>query len=116
LNKELQLLVTLHDIDLMIKELSDADTAKKVKKMGFKVSRLEELQNSREEIRAQISQRLLRLYDRLEARYGRAIVPINGSTCYGCYIKMPTSLASLVAENKEIRTCENCGRILYWVD
>ncbi len=39
-----------------------------------------------------------------------------GGTCYGCFVSVPTALASDADRNEEIRNCEGCGRFLYLID
>ena len=37
---------------------------------------------------------------------------ING-ICYGCFVSIPTALASDVRRNDEVRHCDHCGRFIY---
>jgi predicted nucleic acid-binding Zn-ribbon protein len=40
---------------------------------------------------------------------------ING-TCFGCFVSIPTAVASESDRNESLRYCDNCGRFLYLVD
>ena len=55
-------------------------------------------------------------YRRLVGRRGRAVVPVIRGTCYGCFVSVPTALASDADRNEELRYCESCGRFLYLID
>ncbi len=107
--KQLRYLVVLQDIDNMIQESTTEQ------KLGF-ATNLERLQKMREEVVKEIPPPLLRIYEMLRKKYKRAIVPVKNETCLGCWVKLPTSVSPRGKENVSIFRCENCGRILYWVD
>lgn len=113
LNEELLLLVALQDLDTMIRESEDQVHAEKLAAMGFTMDGTEALQKAREELAEGISKPLLKRYERIMGRLGRAVVPITSNVCLGCFSIIPTSYTS--AENRDrILQCENCGRIFYW--
>ena len=109
---QLELLVKLQDLDLMLEELDD------VKKLGFDVKNegADTLQKAREELIQRINKPLLGQYERLRARYKRAIVPVKEDTCLGCFMRLPTYLITLKDKYNQIIICESCGRILYWLE
>ena len=110
LNKELELLVSLQDLDMMIDEISE------VKRLGFEAENEAELLKAREELVSRISKRLLYSYEKLKKHYKRAIVPVKeDNTCLGCFIKLPTSISAKGRADTEVMYCESCGRILYWL-
>lgn len=108
--KDLEMLVSLQDVDLMIEEADD------VEKLGFSVTGYSELKKAREEISANISKPLLFRYERLRAKLKRAIVPVKNDICLGCFLRQPTAIGARGREDDTIFTCENCGRMLYWID
>jgi predicted nucleic acid-binding Zn-ribbon protein len=55
-------------------------------------------------------------YQRIASRQPRAVVPVIRGTCYGCFVSVPTALASDAERNAELRSCQNCGRFLYLID
>jgi predicted nucleic acid-binding Zn-ribbon protein len=114
MQQQLLLLVALQDVDEMIREAGDPDRASQMEGMGFKMQDLEALQASREKLAAQIEPRNLALYQRVAKRYGRAVVPVQERTCLGCFMALPTQHIGVHDESR-IETCENCGRILYWL-
>jgi predicted nucleic acid-binding Zn-ribbon protein len=110
---QVKLLVTLQDLDLMIKEANDADTSLEMKQMGFKLDGMAELHKARENLAKRIRPQLLSRYERLSKSYGRAVVPVTGNLCLGCFMTLPTSYPSLKSKDSFL-TCQNCGRILYF--
>lgn len=42
------------------------------------------------------------------------IVELSGQSCKGCHMRVSNAIASEVKAAKEITTCDNCGRILYY--
>jgi predicted nucleic acid-binding Zn-ribbon protein len=58
---------------------------------------------------------LLRVYERYFSKFGeRAIVPVKGGVCSGCFIAIPPMRLDKIRAMDEIIYCENCGRILVW--
>ena len=108
--KQLRCLVALQDIDNMIKDSYEEQ------ELGFKTEGMDNLQNMRNEVASSIDTPMLRTYERLHKRYRRAVVPVKDEICLGCFVKLPTSLSTKGKENVVVFRCENCGRILYWLD
>jgi uncharacterized protein len=53
-------------------------------------------------------------YERLlEARDGVALAMLDGRTCQGCYIAVPTNIYVRLSRGQEVVACPNCQRILY---
>jgi uncharacterized protein len=78
-------------------------------------SQLEELQKSRTELTAGVEPAALSLYERImKSKKDAAIVGIHLGNCQGCHIKLTTQTYHNVKANREIISCTNCGRILYW--
>jgi len=113
MSEQLLRLVALQDLDDMIRETKDQVHAKKLVDMGFALEGLEDLQSARDELTLGLDKVLLSRYERTAKRLGRAVVPVTGNICLGCFSVIPTAYTS--SENREkILQCENCGRILYW--
>jgi len=76
---------------------------------------LASLQAKRDSQVAEIAPDLLRRYERLrERKDGLAVAQVlpNG-ICEGCHFKIPDRLYADLQELDDLRTCEECGRILY---
>jgi hypothetical protein len=66
--------------------------------------------------RPQVAEDQLRIYDRLARKPGLpACVPVSGGRCGGCHLKVPTHIEVLARSGAEIATCDQCGRVVYWV-
>ncbi|MBN1559290.1 hypothetical protein JW998_03525 [candidate division KSB1 bacterium] len=109
-NSELEQLISLQDLDLMIEE------SEEVEKLGFSITGVSQLKIAREELAAKISKPLLYRYERLRKKLKRAIVPVKNDICLGCFLHQPTSIGAQGREGVDLFTCENCGRMLYWLD
>ena len=80
-------------------------------------NRLEELKREKEELAARVNEDLLDRFNRLFASKGdAAVVALEHDVCTGCHMKITTQTAVRVKGGKEIVSCEQCGRILYFVE
>ncbi|MFO7976574.1 MAG: PTS sugar transporter subunit IIA [Candidatus Hydrogenedentota bacterium] len=69
-----------------------------------------------ENIRELVSPRILRHYDRVSKARPPALVPVEGDTCQGCFMKLPSQFVQQVRQDPEhIHTCPNCSRYIYVV-
>jgi predicted nucleic acid-binding Zn-ribbon protein len=111
IKNQIEWLVALQDLDIMLQELDE------VQKLGFEMHEegKGKLEGGRAELLGKINKPLTGMYERLRARYKRAIVPVIDDTCTGCFMKLPTYLITLAQRDKEVISCEGCGRILYWL-
>lgn len=75
------------------------------------------LLSERAEIVKQIEPRLVKQYERIsEAKGGIAVASIKKASCSGCFSAIPAQKIVEVRELNRLHTCENCGRILVWLD
>ncbi len=116
LKDKLDHLFRLQDLDIMIREAQDPEARSSEEKMGFRLPALEKLLAARSRLAEKIDPQDLRLYERIYRRHAHAIVPVEDRTCLGCHMALPTAAVSLKSDPDHIRTCENCGRILYWLE
>lgn len=117
MHRQLELLIMLHDVDLLLKESQDANTSRKLKNIGFKMGKpTEKISLAREKLLEELDKDIVERYERLIKRYDRAVAPVLDGICYGCYQVMPTALATGRDKNKRIFLCPNCGRFLYWIE
>ncbi len=112
MKEEHRLLIALQDLDIKIREVRDKATSKELQNLGFKLTGLSELLDARDKLAKKVPRTLLNRYEKLAQHYTLAILPITGSLCLGCFVKLPTSFFSAVSKT-ELQTCENCGRLLY---
>lgn len=67
-------------------------------------------------IRDMVDPRILRQYDKLMLRRAPAIVPVEGDTCQGCFMKLPSQFAQRVRQESHLlHVCNNCSRFIYVV-
>lgn len=77
--------------------------------------RLSMLRKTRESRSDGVEASLLQLYLRLlKSRDGLAVAQATSRSCEGCHVALTPQLCNEVRRNEAIRTCEGCGRILYW--
>lgn len=113
MHDQLLLLVTLQDLDTLIRETQDEARRAELERLGFSMDNLEPLQAARKKLAGKVDVRYLRVYDRLLGKYGRAVVPVENRTCLGCFQSVPPSFFSEITADTPVKVCENCGRILY---
>jgi len=100
--------------------LKTATRALKTKQDQYK-ARAEELGNQgraltvqRKEAAAEVEPSLLALYERLRGSMGGIAVSaiIEGGSCEGCRMKLPTGILVAVNLQRELVYCDNCHRLL----
>ena len=117
MNKELEKLISLHDIDIMISDLANKDISRQEKKLGLSPDKAaEKLQSMRNELALSIDREHRNLYDQLARHYGNAVVPIVNQLCSGCFTQLPTAYFASPNRNNQVETCPSCGRFIYWCD
>ena len=74
-----------------------------------------ELEKDREEKSIHIDPSLLSRYVRIrDARYGLAVVTIDGNSCSGCGFVVPPQTVSVIRKNTSLYNCDICSRFLYF--
>jgi len=80
-------------------------------------ARLGELSNERAEIASRVDEDVLNRFERLfKSKGDAAIVALRHEVCTGCHMKITPQTAHRVKSGREIVSCEQCGRILFWED
>lgn len=113
MHPQLELLIRLHDLELMLKE-SEELAASEVE-VKFKAGDMEKLEEARQRLTAAIEHEHISHYQKLKPK-GRPVVPVVDGICYGCFMRLPTEVATQTERNAKVSTCMNCGRFLYWVN
>ncbi len=74
-----------------------------------------DLQANREELAAAVAEAARGRYERLAKSKGEnVVVGVQHGVCGGCHMKLPPQVLVMCQADKEIITCSNCGRILYY--
>jgi hypothetical protein len=75
------------------------------------------LQARRQELQATLSESILSLYERTRAvRRGLAVAQARDGLCTACDVLLRPQVYNQVRANEAVVTCENCDRILYYVE
>ncbi|MGA2175893.1 MAG: C4-type zinc ribbon domain-containing protein [Verrucomicrobiota bacterium] len=90
-----------------LKELADREQSLR--------GELAELESNRDQLTDAIEERALRHYERILRNKGdNVVVGIQHGVCGGCHMKFPVQLMVTCQAAKDLVTCPNCGRILYY--
>jgi predicted nucleic acid-binding Zn-ribbon protein len=93
--------------DGQLKELADREKNLSAELAG--------LAGNRDELAGGIEDSVLYRYERLLKNKGdNVVVGIQHGVCGGCHMKFPMQLMVSCQGEKELVTCPNCGRILYY--
>jgi len=115
MHRELELLIKLHDLDIMIRDATEDRYANEERDMGFVMRNLTSLQQAHDKLREQVAPETLHHYDRLFAKYGRAIAPVSEGVCYGCFLQLPTLFVQESKQNEGLEVCPKCRKFLSWL-
>lgn len=89
-----------------------ADLEAKIKAID---TQQKDVQAERAKLAADIDEDLLDTYQRLfDKKDGIAVAALANDICQGCHVKAQTHIIYAVKAAKEVTTCLNCGRILYY--
>jgi hypothetical protein len=80
------------------------------------VEERERLETQRQTDAAGLSAGVLDLYERMRARRGQAVAEVREDFCTACNVRLRPQLFNEVRGNQALLTCENCNRILYYVE
>lgn len=119
MHAQLETLLEIQDLKSQRRELQNTTNERQVEEEVFNVSideAIEKLDGKIVEMEESLVPQIRSRYRRLAGRTERAVVPVIGGTCYGCFVSIPTAVASDSERNEEINHCDNCGRFLYVID
>jgi len=119
MHTQLEMLMEIQDLKTQRRELEENSGEGQMEQELFNVSldeALKHLEEKIDEMEAGLDPRVRTRYQRLAGKRVRAVVPVIRGTCYGCFVSVPTALASDADRNEELRFCDSCGRFLYLID
>ncbi len=77
----------------------------------------DELQARRNEIGGALDESVRNLYERIRsARGGQAVAEVREGLCTACNVLLRPQVYNEVRTNEAVQTCENCGRIMHYVE
>ena len=118
MHPDLETLLEIQDLKTQRRELEETGD-REVQEQVFGLSiddALKELDAKIVEMEETLPPPVRNRYKRVSTRHARVVVPVIRGTCYGCFVQVPTALASDADRNAEVRSCQNCGRFLYLID
>lgn len=116
MHPQLEILLQIQDLKAQHDELEGIEAERRFEEEEFSVDidqALEKLSQKIAELEDELQPGVRARYERIAKGRGRAIVPVIGGTCYGCFVSIPTAMTAEMTRNDEIRFCDNCGRFLY---
>ena len=71
----------------------------------------------REQLFANLPKAMSTMYSRISARIrdGVAVAEARNRSCTACFMSLRPQVMAEIRRGEDIITCDNCGRILYWV-
>jgi predicted nucleic acid-binding Zn-ribbon protein len=118
MHPNLETLLEIQDLKTQRKEL-EASPERQVQEEVFNISveaAIRQLDEKIGEMEESLPPPIRNRYRRISGKHARVVVPVIRGTCYGCFVSVPTALASDADRNREISHCDNCGRFLYLID
>ncbi len=119
MHTQLEVLLEIQDLKAQCEELAaQGSNTRRVQEEEFRLDVDEAVAQLREKIRDledHLNPAVRQRYDRISKSLHRVVVPAINGLCYGCFVSIPTSVASESGGpgQEQMRTCENCGRFLY---
>jgi uncharacterized protein len=117
MDTQLEILLQIQDLKAQRRDLQE-ETERQVQEQAFhlKVDEAIALLDEKiAEVEGELDPRVRKRYDRLVGAVDRVVVPAIAGTCYGCFVSVATSVVSDPAERARLRSCDHCGRFLYFV-
>lgn len=118
MHPQLEILLQIQDLKAQRRELVQEDAGSRVQQEEFgldidqAVAQLDEKISAIEE---ELEPQTRRRYQRLARNLNRVVVPAINEICYGCFVAVPTAVASDPDERSSLNTCAHCGRFLYFM-
>ncbi len=119
MDPQLEILLQIQDLKSKRKDLVEVDAAAQVQEEEFGLdleSATRQLDEKIGEIENELDPAVRSRYNRLAKGLNRVVVPAINGVCYGCFVAVPTAIASDPDERSTIQTCGHCGRFLYFVN
>jgi len=114
MNAQLMLLLEIQDLHLQRTALLEEPELNQVEEQHFNIDprvAAEALQEKISDLTRGLDPAIQRRCERGFPSLGRMVVPVIGGVCYGCFVSIPTS--RIGDGNRNVETCESCGRFIY---
>jgi predicted nucleic acid-binding Zn-ribbon protein len=117
MHPQLETLLEIQDLKTQRGDLVESGEGRRFEEELFNISvdeAITQLDEKISEMEGSLEPGVRSRYSRLASR-GRFIVPAINGTCFGCFVSIPTAVASEAERNSALHHCDNCGRFLYVV-
>lgn len=117
MHPQLEILLQIQDLKAQRRELLEAEEASQVQEEEFGLDvdqAVEQLDEKIQAVEDELDPQTRSRYNRLAKGLNRVVVPAINGTCYGCFVAVPTAVASDPEERRALNTCAHCGRFLYF--
>ncbi|CCO22663.1 zinc ribbon domain-containing protein [Maridesulfovibrio hydrothermalis] len=108
------------DVTSKIKELNAELEEKRAglkEKLDAAQSDLDKLKRRRDKAGKVVPKPILGRYEFIRSRLSHpVIVPVDQAVCSGCNIMIPPQNYNDLQEGKQILSCPNCQRLIYWIE
>jgi len=99
----------------LLKKNLDVKRSELLEQLSQMEARLTGLLTQREAVIKTLPADISSVYHRImQGRPGTAVVPVNGTSCGGCFANLPPQFINEIKKMEKLITCETCGRILVW--
>ena len=104
----------MHKVVNHLVQLQELNMIRDEQKVASGGEHLEQLDASIKAMTSQLPASIRPVYEKLNRRDRMVIVPITDGICAGCGMKIPISLVQSVKQGKDVLSCPNCARMLYF--
>ena len=118
MHPQLEILLQIQDLKAQRRELLEGEDARQVQRDEFGLDvedATAQLDEKVVELEEELDPQTRSRYRRLASGLNRVVVPAVNGTCYGCFVAVPTAVASDPDERNRLTSCGHCGRFLYFV-
>jgi len=97
------------------KKVADGQLAGLTQRETALKKELAELESNRQQLTVSVDGGTLTRYERLlKQKGGNVVVGVTHGVCGGCHMRIPTQAVVTCQAAREIVSCPNCGRLLYY--
>lgn len=117
MDAQMEILLQIQDLKAQKGDLEAGETAREVQEEQFNLdvdTAVAAIEEKIGDLEADLNPEVRTRYGRLSSAMTRAVVPAINGVCYGCFVSVPTAVASDPDEQK-LSACDHCGRFLYFV-
>ena len=118
MHSQLEILLELQDLKAQMREMQESaeESSLEIERDVFQVEpsdAVAKLEAKIAEMEKALDSEIAGRYELLASRRPRAVAPVIGGVCYGCFTAVPTALER---NNDAVHWCEHCGSFVYFVD